>query len=90
MILNRENFGSVLTTLHKKFFFDEYTQQPEEYSKIFMVEDMSMAEEKEKHMGGFGEWEENNEGNTFNQDSMSEGETVTYTAKRFDKSYQIS
>lgn len=90
MILTRKNFPSVLTTLHKKFFFDEYTAQPTVYDKIFKVEDMDQAEEKEQHMGGFGEWQKNTEGNSFNQDEMSEGDEVTYTAERYDKAYTMT
>ena len=90
MKLNRDNFGQLLTPIHKKIFFETYTELDEQYTKIFTTFDMKKREETFPHMGAFGLWEENTEGNTINQDKMSQGDTATFEARRFDKGYEVT
>jgi len=91
MKLTRANFGELLTPIHKKVFFKSYDELPEQYSKVFDTNDkMTMKEETFPHMGDFGLWIENTEGNTINEDQMSQGDTATFTARRFDKGYELT
>lgn len=90
MKLNRDNFGDLLTPIHKKVFFEEYNEIPEQYSKIFKVDSMRKKQETFPHMGAFGMWDTNTEGNTINEDQMSQGETATLTAVRYDKGYSVT
>ncbi|MFT9498251.1 Mu-like prophage major head subunit gpT family protein [Anaerosolibacter sp.] len=90
MKLNRDNFGQLLTPIHKKVFFNAYDEVPEQFSKVFSIGGMSKKEETFPHMGAFGLWEENTEGNTINEDQMSQGDTATFTARRFDKGYEVT
>lgn len=90
MKLNRDNFGELLTPIHRKVFFESYDEVSEQYSKIFAIDTMSKKEETFPHMGAFGLWDTNTEGNTINEDQMSQGDTATFTATRFDKGYDVT
>jgi phage major head subunit gpT-like protein len=90
MKLNRDNFGELLTPIHRKVFFNAYDELPEQYSKVFNTDNMRKKEETYPHMGAFGLWDENTEGNTINEDEMSQGPTATFIAQRFDKGYEVT
>ncbi|HYD91735.1 MAG TPA: hypothetical protein VEA37_09650, partial [Flavobacterium sp.] len=90
MKLTRENFGQLLTPVHKKVFYNAYDEKPEQYSKVFKVEEMNKKQETFPHMGSFGLWGTNTEGNTINEDKMSQGQTATMTAVRYDKGYELT
>lgn len=90
MKLTRDNFGQLLTPIHKKVFFENYQEVPEQYTKVFDTDKMNKKEETFPHMGAFGLWSENSEGNTINEDQMSQGDTATFVARRFDKGYEVT
>ncbi|MEC0265139.1 Mu-like prophage major head subunit gpT family protein [Paenibacillus anseongense] len=88
--LTRSNFPQLLTPIHKKICYDSYGEIPEQWSQIVDVETAVKPTLTYVHEGGFGLWDSNTEGNTFNSDEMSEGDTVTLTVGRFDKSYLVT
>jgi phage major head subunit gpT-like protein len=88
--LNRTNFGELLTPVHRKVFFDEYEAKPKQYVNVFKTETSNKKQETFPHLGAFGTWAENTEGSDFNFDDMAEGDIATFTARRFDKSYEIT
>ncbi len=88
--LTRNDFGQLLTPVHKKIFFDSYDEKKKQYDKTFKVDTMEAKEATYPHLGAFGKWAENSEGASFNSDSISEGNIATFTAKRFDKSYDVT
>lgn len=90
MKMTRDNFGDLLTPIHRKVTFDAYSAQEEQYSKVFDVDTMRRKEETFPHMGAFGLWDENTEGNTINEDQITQGDTATFTARRFDKGYDVT
>lgn len=88
--LTRSDFGQLLTPVHKKIFFDSYEEKKKQYDKTFKIDTMDAKEATYPHLGAFGKWNENTEGNDFNLDSVSQGDVATFTAKRFDKSYEVT
>jgi phage major head subunit gpT-like protein len=90
MKMTRDNFQSLLTPVHKKIIWDEYKSKDLQYTKVFKVDTMNKKEETYPHLGGFGLWEQNTEGNTINEDEMSEGPTARLEARRFDKGYSVT
>lgn len=88
--LSRTNFGDLLTPVHKKIFFDEYEAKKKQYTNVFKIENSTRKEETFPHLGAFGTWATNTEGSDFNFSDMAEGDTATFTAKRYDKSYEIT
>lgn len=89
-MMTRENFASLLTPVHKKIFFDEYNEIPMVYKNIFKTEKMNAKKQSYPHLGAFGLWAQNTEGNKFNHDKFDEGETASFEAKRYDKAYQLT
>lgn len=90
MKMTRDNFQTLLTPIHKKIIWDEYNSKELQYTKVFKVDTMNKKEETYPHIGGFGVWEENTEGNTINEDEMSEGPVARLEARRFDKGYSVT
>lgn len=90
MKLTRDNFQQLLTPIHKGIIYNAYNEKETQYDKVFKVETMRKATETFVHLGAFGAWAENTEGNTIGEDEMNEGDTVTFTARRFDKGYSVT
>lgn len=88
--LTRSDFGQLLTPVHKKIFFDSYDEKKKQYTKTFKVDTMDAKEATYPHLGSFGKWAENSEGNDFGTDSITQGSVATFTAKRFDKAYEVT
>ncbi|MBE7024648.1 MAG: hypothetical protein E7408_01165 [Ruminococcaceae bacterium] len=88
--LERSNFAELLTPVHRKVFFDSYNKKKKQYTEIFKVDEMHAKEETFPHLGAFGKWAENAEGNDFNQADILQGEVATFTARRFDKAYEVT
>ena len=42
-LMTRENFGELMTPVHKKIFFDSYGEVPMKYKSIFKTEKMLMV-----------------------------------------------
>lgn len=89
-LLKRENFGELLTPIHKKIFFDAYSEVPRTYSRIFKEDKMDGKKQTYPHLGAFGLWATNTEGSEFNEDNISQGNVASFEAKRYDKSYVIT
>lgn len=90
MKMTRDNFGVLLTPIHKKIIWEAYKEKAAQWIKMFMEEKMNKKTESVPHLGGFGMWQQNTEGNTINEDEMHEGETATFTAARYDKGYSLT
>ena len=89
-VMTRDNFGELMTPIHKKIFFDAYDEVPKKYEKIFKVEKMTGKKQSYPHLGAFGLWKTNTEGSDFNEDNFEEGEVASFEAKRYDKSYVLT
>lgn len=88
--MTRENFGSLLTPIHKKIFFDEYNEVPMKYKNIFKTDKMTGKTQSYPHLGAFGLWSTNTEGSTFNESDFGEGQIASFEAKRYDNSYTLT
>jgi len=88
--MDRSNFAALLTPVHRKVFFDAYNKKKKQYTEIFKVDEMHTKVESFPHLGAFGKWEENTEGNDFNLSDITAGEIATFTARRFDKAYEVT
>lgn len=89
-VMTRENFGELMTPIHKKIFFDSYEEVPQQYKEIFKMEKMTGKTQSYPHLGAFGLWATNTEGSTFNESDFGEGEVASFEAKRYDKSYILT
>lgn len=89
-VMTRDNFGVLMTPVHKKIFFDSYNELPKQYSKVFKIEKMTGKDQTYPHLGAFGLWDKNTEGSDFNEKSFGEGEVASFTANRYDSSYVLT
>lgn len=89
-LMTRENFGELMTPVHKKIFFDSYGEVPMKYKSIFKTEKMTGKTQSYPHLGAFGLWNTNTEGSQFNESDFGEGEVASFEAKRFDNSYRLT
>jgi len=89
-MMTRDNFGNLLTPVHKKIFFESYNEVPSVYKKLFKVEKMNAKNQSYPHLGALGLWAENTEGSKFNHDKFDEGPVASFEAKRFDKAYELT
>lgn len=89
-MMTRDNFGELMTPIHKKIFFDSYEEVPMKYKQIFKDERMVGKEQSYPHLGAFGLWKTNTEGKKFNESDFGEGEVASFEAKRFDNSYLMT
>ena len=89
-VMTRANFGELMTPIHKKVFFDSYQEVPMKYKSIFKTERMVGKDQSYPHLGAFGLWRTNTEGNVFNESDFGEGEVASFEAKRFDNSYILT
>jgi hypothetical protein len=90
MKMTRDNFGQLLTPVHKRIAWNEYNEIPEQYSKVCNVEKMDRKTETIQRLGAFGAWGTNTEGNTINEDSFGQADDVSYTYSRYDKGYSLT
>lgn len=89
-VMTRENFGALMTPIHKKIFFDSYNEVARKYPSIFKVDKMNAKTQTYPHLGAFGLWETNTEGSDFNNSNFGEGKTASFEARRFDKAYELT
>jgi hypothetical protein len=90
MKLTRDNFRELLEPIHKKIIADTYAQLPEQYTQVVTVGDMDKKTVSYPHIGAFGKWKENTEGNTINETEIHEGDVAYFTARRFDDGYSVT
>ena len=88
--MTRDNFGELMTPIHKRIFFDSYNEVPMKYQQIFKTEKMTAKQQSYPHLGAFGLWQQNTEGNNFNESNFGEGEVASFEAKRYDNSYVLT
>ena len=89
-IMTRNDFGALLTPIHKKIFFDSYNEVERKYPLFFKMDTMNKKDQTYPHLGAFGLWSQNQEGNSFNESDFEQGEIASFEAKRFDNSYRIT
>ena len=86
-----ENFGKLLYPGLRKIFFETYDELPEQFSKIYNVENSTSATETDYGMGAFGDWvERTDELSPVAYAKISEAGEVTYKHKAFTKGFMIS
>jgi hypothetical protein len=88
--MTRSNFGELLTPIHRKVFFNAYEEKPKTYVNTFGVDTMDKKDESFQHIGALGTWGTNNEGGDFNLSEFKQGQKITFTAQRYDKSYEVT
>jgi phage major head subunit gpT-like protein len=88
---NEENFGKLLEPGLRKIFFETYDELPEQYSKIYNVQNSSKAREHDWGMGAFGDWEKRtSQFDTVAYKTLSPGLERTYVHEAFTQGFMVT
>ncbi len=87
---NRENFFDLLWVNYTELIGEGYQEKPLEWVKLFRAENSNGAFEKYKEVNGLPVWEENYEGQPYNEAQRGEGFPITIYNHRYDQSYYIT
>lgn len=88
-MLNSAQFGRLLEPGLRKVFNEAYTEIPEQYSKIFKVQDSNKAIETDLRMGGFGLWEKKDSaGSVVYQDTI-DPQAIQYIHEEFASGFTV-
>lgn len=88
--LNRENYFDLLWVNYTSLIGEGYSEKPLEWVNLFRAENSNGAFEKYKEVNGLPVWEENYEGQPYNEVQRGTGYDITIVNHRFDQSYTIT
>lgn len=85
------NFGKLLEPGLRKIFFETYDEEPEQFSKIYNVQDSEKARETDWGMGAFGDWTQRaTQLDTVDYKTLASGLQRTYTHNAFTQGFMIT
>lgn len=84
------NAPSLYEQGHLKAIADNYAELPIEYTALFDEQQAQQWTEDMFHLGAFGLWDEGDEGAPFNEDTLVEGDTATFTLQSYNKAYALT
>ena len=88
---DEENFGKLLEPGLRKIFFETYDELPEQFAKVYNVEDSKKAREHDWGMGAFGDWStRESQFDTVDYKTLSAGLERTYIHEAFTQGFMIS
>ena len=90
MEMNRENYFDFLWPNYSKIIGEGYTEKPLEWPNFFKEEKSNNAYEKYREANGLPVWEENFEGQPYNEAERSLGHTITIYNRRYDQAFKIT
>lgn len=89
MALQQGNFGRLLEPGLRKIFMETYKEVPEQYSKVFNVQNSSKAIETDLRMGGFGLWEKKDSAGAVQMQDTVDPQALQYIHEEFASGFQV-
>jgi len=86
----RANFGDLLEPGLREIFFQQYSELPTVYDKIFHVLDSSRQQETDSSVSGFGQLVETTEGAPVTYEDPIQGYDKTYVHKKYTKGFKVT
>ncbi len=86
----RANFSDLLEPGFREIFFNQFSELPTTYDKIFHVLDSKKQDETDSSVAGFGQLVETTEGSPVTYEDPLQGYDYTYTHKTFKKGFKIT
>lgn len=88
---NKTNFGKLLEPGLRRIFFETYDELPEQYSKIYNVQESDKAREIEWGMGAFGDWtKRTTQLDEVQYKTLSPGLQRTYVHEAFTQGFMVT
>jgi len=85
----RGNFAKLLEPGLRKIFFEGYKEKPEQYSKVFNVNNSKKAIETDLRMGGFTMWNQKGTTDSTEYEEIPNPDIVQYIHKTFSKGFTV-
>ena len=90
MAINKATMVDTLDANLNEIWLDGLNRWPEEYSKIFRVENSTKASEKDSYLSGFGTFPVKAEGTAAQYDTLYQGPAKTYVNKTYALGYEVT
>jgi phage major head subunit gpT-like protein len=88
-MLQSQSFGRLLEPGLRKIFMDAYTEVPEQFSKVFNVQNSNKAIETDLRMGGFGLWEKKDSAGSVQYQDTVDPLALQYIHEEFASGFTI-
>lgn len=88
-MLQSQPFGRLLEPGLRKIFQETYSEVPEQYSKVFNVQNSKKAIETDLRMGGFGLWDKKDSAGSVQYEDPTETQALQYIHEEFSKGYTV-
>lgn len=89
MAVMSNDFARILEDGLRTIFFNEYKDLPEEYSKIFNVQDSDKAIETDLRMAGFGLWEKKESAGAIKKQDLPSSQALQYIHEEFASGFDV-
>jgi len=88
--VTRANFGDLLEPGFREIFFEQFSQLPTVYDKIFHVLGSTKHQEYDSAVTGFGQLVETTEGAPITYEDPLQGFDYTYVHKKYTKGFKVT
>lgn len=88
-MIQQKDFGRLLEPGLRKIFNDSYKELPEQFSKVFNVQNSNKAIETDLRMGGFGLWEKKDSGGSVKYQDPVNPEPLQYIHEEFASGFTV-
>jgi phage major head subunit gpT-like protein len=88
-MLQQQSFGRLLEPGLRKVFMETYKEIPEQYSKVFNVQNSTKAIETDLRMGGFGLWEKKDSAGMVQYQDPTDTVSLQYIHEEFASGYTV-
>jgi phage major head subunit gpT-like protein len=89
MTLVSQHFGRLLEPGLRKIFMETYKELPEQYSKVFNVQNSNKAIETDLRMGGFGLWDKKDSAGSVVFQDPTETQALQYIHEEFASGFTV-
>jgi phage major head subunit gpT-like protein len=88
-MLQSQAFGRLLEPGLRKIFMETYNEIPEQYSKVFNVQNSSKAIETDLRMGGFGLWDKKDSAGSVQYQDPTDTVSLQYIHEEFSSGFTV-
>lgn len=89
MTLQSAHFGRLLEPGLRKTFMETYKEVPEQFSKVFNVQQSNKAIETDLRMGGFGLWEKKDSAGSIQYQDPTDTQALQYIHEEFGSGFTV-
>lgn len=88
-MLQQQSFGRLLEPGLRKIFMETYKEIPEQYTRVFNVQNSTKAIETDLRMGGFGLWEKKDSAGAIQFQDTLDPQALQYVHEEFGSGFTV-